>query len=115
MLFNFKDQEYPMSDTLRVAYKMQSAFGHKPYMSIFSSMGELPVEKQIQILFIAFDMANPGKTTQLEFTEYCLDNLGMQQFMDALEELMDSIMYRGLTPEERARKKDPKAEENLED
>ena len=51
-----------------------------------------PVEKQIQMLFAAFDIANPGVATFQEFLDYCLDTYGLDEFMNSLEELMDDLM-----------------------
>lgn len=105
MTFMYKDNQYEMAETLRVAYKIQEINGHKPYTQVFKEMGDMPVEKQIKILYAAFELANPGVASELEFREYCLDNMGMEQFTDAISELIEALMYHGLSPEEIKAKK----------
>lgn len=77
-------------------------------------MGDFPVEKQIQMLFAAFDIANPGVATFQEFLDYCLDTYGLDEFMNSLEELMDDLMYKGVPVEERSSKKSETAGGNSE-
>lgn len=110
MIFNYKGKEYEMAETLRVAYKIQELNNHKPYTQVFKEMGDMPIEKQIGILFAAFDLANPGVASALEFREYCLDTLGMDQFTTALEDLVSSLMNHGLSQEEIEAKKAKAAE-----
>lgn len=105
MTIMFKDVEYPVADSLRVIYMLQKEFNHKPYLEIFSGMDKMPLEQQVSLLYVAFNLANPGVATKGEFLEYVLDNMGMSVFQKKLEELMDAIMFHGLSPEERSAKK----------
>lgn len=105
--------EYTLSDKLRVAYKLQEVNNHRPYTEIFKGLGGMPLEKQIEFVWIAFNMANPDmesiskpgtKMSQKEFQDYCLDNIGLSLIMDLIKDIMDGIMYTGLSPEEKEKK-----------
>lgn len=107
-------KEYTLSDKLRVAYKLQEVNNHKPYTEIFKSLGSMSLEKQIEFVWIAFNLANPEaesevtpgkKMTQKEFQDYCLDNLGLSLIMDLIQDIMDGIMYTGLSEEDKEKKR----------
>lgn len=110
MKLTIKETEYTMATSLRVAYKIQSAQGHKPYMDIFRSIGSLPIESQLKILYCSFSIANPNTFNETQFIETLLDNFNLDQVMNLLGELIEGIMYNGYTEEETEAKK-KKAEE----
>ena len=69
--------EYTLACNLRVAYELQGQHNHKAYSQILSSVGEMPLEQQIDILYIAFKVGNPedAKTfTREMFRTYILDH-----------------------------------------
>lgn len=69
--------EYTLACTLRVAYELQGQHNHKPYSEILSSVGEMTLEQQIDVLYIAFRVGNPeiAKTfTREMFRSYLLDH-----------------------------------------
>ena len=104
-----KDQEVKLASTLRVAFNVQSKFGHKPYMEIFAGINDLGVDKQITILYEAYKVANRDEETKLsevEFLNEILDNIGAVELTLLLTELVNSIMYANLTPEDVQRKKE---------
>lgn len=104
-----KDQEVKLASTLRVAFNVQSKFGHKPYMEIFAGINDLGVDKQITILYEAYKVANRDEETKLsevEFLNEILDNMGAVELTLLLTELVNSIMYANLTPEDVQRKKE---------
>jgi len=104
-----KDQEVKLASTLRVAFNVQSKFGHKPYMEIFAGINDLGVDKQITILYEAYKVANRDEETKLsevEFLNEILDNIGAVELTLLLSELVNSIMYANLTPEDVQRKKE---------
>lgn len=105
MTINYKGNEYQLAETLRVAYRIQSLNGHKAYTKVFQEMADMPLEKQVEILYAAFDIANPGVATKQDFLDYYLDNYGMDTFMELLEQLMDAIMYHGVPEDQKAAKK----------
>lgn len=91
----FKGTEYPLATTLRVAYKIQGQNDHKPYMQIFEGMNEMPIEKQIGMLYAAFVCANPidAKTVkEQEFVDYCLDNMNLSEMMTILRDVSKGII-----------------------
>lgn len=86
---------YELARTLRVAYNVQSCNNHKSYMEIFSSIDQMPIEKQIEILYVAFKIANPdtAKTfTSLMFQEYCLDHYNLNQIMEFLSYVISGVL-----------------------
>lgn len=98
-------REYPLSATLRVAYKIQGQHNHKSYIHIFSEVGEMPVEQQINILWAAFEVANPeeAKTlTQVGFLNYCLDNMQLKDLTDLLKRIFSVMMGQDLDKAEEA-------------
>ena len=93
----YKDREYPLATTLRVAYKVQGQHNHKPYTEVFQSIGEMTLEDQIAILFAAFqcgsrDDLEVQKIRQQEFLDYYLDNYTLQDVMDQLKEVIEGIV-----------------------
>lgn len=69
--------EYTLACNLRVAYELQGQHNHKPYSEILSSVGEMPLEQQIDILYIAFKIGNPEVAksfTREMFRGYILDH-----------------------------------------
>ena len=68
--------EYTLACNLRVAYELQGQHNHKPYSEILSSVGEMPLEQQIDILYLAFKIGNPEVAksfTREMFRSYILD------------------------------------------
>lgn len=85
--------QYELATTLRVAYKVQGQHNHKAYSKVFSEIGDMPLEEQIGILFVAFQIANPEvKMTQQEFLNYYLDNFKMKEVLDQLKNVIQEIM-----------------------
>lgn len=89
---------YPLATTLRVAYKVQGHNNHKPYSQVFSEIGDMTLEKQIEILFVAFQVANPEATmSQMEFMNYYLDHYNLKVMLDQVKEVIQGIT--GMDPE----------------
>lgn len=95
--------EYPLSTTLRVAYKVQGQHNHKPYTEVFKGLGDMPLEQQIDILYAAFQCANPDEAkfiTQQKFLDYYLDNYTLATVMHQLEDVVKGIMGTDNSAEE---------------
>lgn len=95
MVINIMGVEYPLASTLRVAYKVQGQHNHKPYSEVFSGIGKMPLEQQINILYAAFQIANPEAAqtiTQQKFLDYCLDNFKLKPMLETIGELVKNIM-----------------------
>lgn len=87
--------EYSLATTLRVAYIVQGMHNHKPYTEVFKGMGDMPIEQQIDILYAAFQCANPedAKTiTSKVFRDYYLDNYNLKFVMGQLEKVVKGIL-----------------------
>lgn len=88
-------QTFELSTTLRVAYKVQGCHSHKPYTEVFENLGKMPLEQQIEILFVAFQDANPEVATTFNkkaFLDYYLENYRLKQVMSQLQGVVQGIM-----------------------
>lgn len=95
MVITIAGVEYPLAATLRVAYKIQGQHNHKPYSDVFSGVGKMPLEQQINILYAAFQVANPEASqtiNQQKFLDYCLDNMKLKAMLEMIGELIKGIM-----------------------
>lgn len=89
------DVEYPLDTTLRVAYKVQGMNDRKPYSKVFSELGDMTLEKQIEILYIAFQIANPetAKTIpQIQFLNYYLEHYTLKDVMQQLQSVIKGVL-----------------------
>lgn len=87
--------EYELSTTLRVAYKVQGQHNHKPYSEIFAGLGDMTLEQQIDILYAAFQVANPEQAkfiSRQTFLDYFLDNYNLKYVMDRIQAVVRGIM-----------------------
>lgn len=87
--------EYELSTTLRVAYKVQGQHDHKPYTEVFKGLGDMTLEQQINILYAAFQCANPfacKEITAQKFLDYYLDHYNLKVVMDQLQAVVKGIM-----------------------
>ena len=87
-------QEYELSTKLIVAYKIQGCHNHKPYLEIFQDVAKMTLERQIEILFVAFQVANPeiARTfNQQAFLTYYLENFNLKLVMKQLQAVIKGI------------------------
>ena len=87
--------EYDVAATLRVAYKLQGYNNHKPYMEIIQGIGDMPVEKQIEIMYAAFEVANPEATqiyTLQKFRDYYLDHVTAKELLDQVQTVLSELL-----------------------
>ena len=69
--------EYSLATNLRVAYLLQNQHNHEAYSSILSRVGEMPLEQQLDLIYVAFQVGNPdtAKTfTKEMFRTYIFDH-----------------------------------------
>ena len=93
MIVTINGVDYPLATTLRVAYKVQGQHNHKAYSKVFAEIGDMALEDQINILFAAFQVANPEvKMSAKEFLDYYLDNFNLKVVMDQVKEIIQGIM-----------------------
>ena len=96
----FKDNEYPLATTLRVAYRIQGQHNHKPYAEVFKSVGDMTLEDQIGIIFASFICGSrfdleAQKVTRNDFLEEFLDNYTLTEMMGMLQEIIKGIVGEG--------------------
>ena len=87
--------EYELSTKLVVAYKVQGCNNHKPYTEVFQNLGDMPLEKQIEILYVAFQVANPEVAKSMpfmSFLSYYLENYKLKQVMDQLQGVVKGVL-----------------------
>lgn len=90
---NIQGTEYSLANTLRVAYKVQGCNNHKPYSQVFKEVGDATLEKQIEVLFCAFQVANPeSKMKFQEFLDHYLDNFSLRDVLAQVKEVVEGIM-----------------------
>ena len=88
-------ETYELATTLRVAYRVQGQNNHKPYSEVFASIGDMPLEDQVGILYEAFWCANPAERTHYtrqQFLEEYLDRYNVKQMMLQLKAVIQGIM-----------------------
>ena len=105
LTINLNGNEYPMACNLRVAYTLQNQQNHESYSSILSRIGKMPVEQQIDILYIAFQVANPetAKTfTREMFRTYILDHDEFNAYvmLDMIKRIVSGILGKELSNED---------------
>ncbi len=87
--------DYPLDTTLRVAYKVQGMNNHKPYSKVFEELGDMLLEKQIEILYVAFQIANPEfarEFTQSMFFNYYLEHFNLKEVMAQLKSVVQGVL-----------------------
>lgn len=92
---NINGTDYELSTKLRVAYEVQGCYNHKPYAEVFKDIGDMTLEQQIEILFVAFRVANPDMALTFDkkaFLDYYLNNFKLRQVMDQLSGVVKGIM-----------------------
>ena len=104
LTINLNGNEYPMACNLRVAYTLQNQHNHESYSSILSRVGEMPLEQQIDILYIAFQVANPetAKTfTREMFRTYVLDHdeFNASVILQMIKKIISGILGKELPDE----------------
>ena len=87
--------DYTLDTTLRVAYKVQGMNNHKPYSKVFEELGDMLLEKQIEILYAAFQIANPEfarEFTQNMFFNYYLEHFTLKEVMAQLKAVVQGVL-----------------------
>ena len=101
---NINGNEYPMACNLRVAYTLQNQHNHESYSSILSRVGEMPLEQQIDVIYAAFQIANPetAKTfTREMFRMYVLDHdeFNASVILNIIKDIISGILGKKLPDE----------------
>ena len=96
--------EYQLARNLRVAYMLQNQHNHESYSSILSRVGEMPLEQQIDVIYAAFQIANPetAKTfTREMFRMYVLDHdeFNASVILNIIKDIISGILGKKLPDE----------------
>lgn len=86
------DEEYTLATNLRVAYVIQAYNNHKSYIDVFKGLSEATIEKQLEMLYAAFIVAN-GKHVMDKnaFCDKCFDYLDVATVMDLIKQIIEGI------------------------
>lgn len=98
MKINYKNEELECVTTLRVAMNIQKEF-KKPYMVVLKNIENLDLEEQIKILYLGLKLANNELKFE-DFKNYILDEVGLEQLGEYLEEFVNGLQYPGLSEDE---------------
>ena len=94
----YKGAEYECATTLRVAYIIQGQHNHKAYTEIFESVGDMPVEQQIGMVYAAVKAGNKDIDFGLaDFVQEYLDTYDLGQLMEHIKEIISGIMGKELS------------------
>ena len=93
--------EYTLVGNLRVAYNLQGKHNHKPYMDILSGVGDMPIEKQIELLYLAFEVGNPAVAKEISaeaFRAIILDDpaFNTTRLMQLIKQVIAGILGKDL-------------------
>ena len=116
LTINLNGNEYPLACNLRVAYVLQNQHNHESYSSILSRVGEMPLEQQIDVIYAAFQIANPetAKTfTREMFRMYVLDHdeFNASVILQMIKKIISGILGKELPDEPTA---EPDSDKNAE-
>ena len=104
LTINLNGNEYTLACNLRVAYVLQNRHNHESYSSILSRVGEMPLEQQIDVVYAAFQIANPetAKTfTREMFRTYVLDHdeFNASVILQMIKKIISGILGKKLPDE----------------
>ena len=103
LTINLNGNEYPLACNLRVAYVLQNQHNHESYSSILSRVGEMPLEQQIDVVYAAFQIANPdtAKTFTREIRTYVLDHdeFNASVILNIIKDIISGILGKKLPDE----------------
>ena len=104
LTINLNGNEYPLACNLRVAYVLQNQHNHESYSSILSRVGEMTLEQQIDVVYAAFQIANPetAKTfTREMFRMYVLDHdeFNASVILNIIKDIISGILGKKLSDE----------------
>lgn len=117
IVININGNDYPLACNLRVAYTLQNQHNHESYTSILSRVGEMPLEQQIDILYIAFQVANTevAKTfTRDMFRAYIFDHdeFNATVLLNLIKRVISGILGKELPDESTGNTEDQDCEKS---
>ena len=93
--------EYQLARNLRVAYMLQNQHNHEAYSTLLAKVGDMPIEQQIDFLYIAFQVANPDEAKRIskEAFRICIldDNtFNVTKLMELVMDIIAGILGRDI-------------------
>lgn len=88
-------KDYNFATTLRVAYKVQSYNNHTSYSKVLREISDAPIEKQVEVLYAAYQIAEPEASLVMKFNDFfneVLDNCTTKDVMNILLDIVMGIM-----------------------
>lgn len=103
--------EYNLATNLRVAYLLQNQHNHESYSSILSRVGDMPLEQQLDLIYVAFQVANPdtAKTfTKEMFRTYIFDSdeFTATTILNLIRDIIAGILGKDLSDTEETTSED---------
>lgn len=104
MFVKINEEEFELNTKLGTTFKIEEKF-KKPYLKVLSEMENLTAKEQINLLIC-------GLSGQDEISRFkkAVEECGLGELSEILEEYIDSLQYPGLTAEEIEEKKLAKLE-----
>ena len=93
--------------TLRVVYFIQKEKGHSTFQETLNSLNQLTTDDQINLIYTAYkcDKNNKEFLDKETFTDMLLDSCGVYKLTEIATEIVDGLLFSGLSTEEIASKK----------
>ena len=93
--------EYQLARNLRVAYMLQNQHNHEAYSTLLAKVGDMPIEQQIDFLYIAFQVANPDEAKRIskEAFRICIlddNNFNVTKLMELVMDIISGILGRDI-------------------
>ena len=88
-----------------VAYMLQNQHNHESYSTLLAKIGDMPIEQQIDFLYIAFQVANPeeAKSISKEMFRICVmdDNtFNVTKLMELVMDIISGILGKDITTDD---------------
>lgn len=99
MFIKINDEEFELSTKLGTTFKIEKRF-KKPYLRVLSGVEDMTASEQVDMLVCGIKEEDKVK----KFKE-CMEEVGLGQLSEFLEEFIDGLQYPGLTSEEIQEKK----------
>lgn len=107
MQLTLNNQIYYCATTLRVVYSLKESKGLKSFQEALNTLSKLDSDEQLDLLYTAYkcDKRNGECLDKDTFIDLILDECGVFKLTNIVEELIDGLLYSGLSQEETQEKK----------
>lgn len=95
-------KECKFNDTLRVLYTLRASFKVKTFTEVMDKLKNPELEDQLKVLYASYSAAtNTEVMNEEEFTNLCLDNLGIMCVANLTGEIISGLVYTGMSDEDK--------------